>query len=477
MLTIRLKQLCLQHSLILLSLILSTSIYAAPKKDKEITYSQLQAIDLEHQRFSSLFHRAILRQTGEKLTTYKSVKPLEKSVNTHMQQGREILAANLIIKNIPMLRNNYDNFEIYSFIKILLDRNEWHSAKLLLDLLEEEGDRTLVSNAAYLFAVFAFHRNNWQQTLEHLDGTITDLPGEDFHHALLIKGIALQHKEQHRQSIMEYKNIPADSKYYVSAQLNMAIANIRQGWWSDGHLLLASALKHPYTLGHEESINRLYLAMGYSFLNQEYYRNSREAFRNIGQHSQYANQALLGLALTAANQEDYIGALNAVRILKEKKTRDLSVDEAYLLMPYFYEKLKQNTTASAGYTEAISYYQGRISEIKSILQSGDNFNSNSFKIHPVVELVVDNNKINFSSRYPDFFITSYSKIESYKPHLARLNNKKLNKIYALLKAEYEVNIKKMFHEILNIRIEQLNSYMDQSRYGVARLYDNNPVAQ
>ena len=477
MLTTQFNKIYPQYLLLLLCLFSFYDLQAAPTEKKEITPAQLEIIDREHQQFSSHFHTELIRQAGKRLTQYEDVKSLEQSVKGHTGKSRDILAINLIIKNIPMLRNNYDNFAIYSFIKILLDRNEWHTAKLLFDILQNEGDRTLVSNAAYLFAVFSFQRDNWQQTLIYLEGIITDLPGEDYHHALLIKGISLQRLTKHREAMPEYQKIPASSKYYISAQLNMAIANIRQGWWSDGHLILSRALKHPDISDQEESINRLYLTMGYSFLNQEYYRNSREAFRNISQTSEYTNQALLGLALTAANQEDYIGALNATRILKDKKNHDLSVDEAYLLMPYFYEKLKQHTTASAGYSEAISYYQGRIAAIQSILQSGISITPDSFQIKPTIELVINENEIDFSYHYPDYFIKNYLTIETYRPYLTRVNNQKLNTEYELLKKEYEATITKMAHRILNKRIEHLNSYMDQARFGVARLYDNNLVTQ
>jgi hypothetical protein len=257
----------------------------------------------------------------------------------------------------------------------------------------------------------------------------------------------------------------------------MAIANIRQGWWTDGHILIEQALAQSESKQQEESLNRLYLTLGYSFLNQEYYRHSRNAFRKVGLRSTYTNKALLGLSLTAANQEDFIGALNAAKILKQQTTYALPVDEAYLLIPYYYEKLQQHTTATSGYTEAVTYYQKRISKIKTLINSPIDVSHYLVKNQQTTSILIENNPINFSQDYPEFILENYIKLHRYPPYLAILDNEELNEEFTQLRDTYENLIKNMIHTILKQRIQHLNSYMDQSRFGLARLYDNNLVAK
>jgi hypothetical protein len=431
----------------------------------------------QHHAFSRKFHQTLLQQNSYQLKTYNSVKPLEAVVNKHIDRGEKLLAAGLVVKNIPMLKNNYDNLVIFNFIDILLEQNEWHYAKLLYDWIKQEGDRTLVSNIAYIFAKYSFKQEKWQETLDYLKGSISDLPHEDYHHALLIKGISLQKLTNHRGALHAYNKIPKESRYFIAARLNMAIANIRQGWWTDGHILIEQALAQSETKQQEESLNRLYLTLGYSFLNQEYYRHSRNAFRKVGLRSTYTNKALLGLSLTAANQEDFIGALNAAKILKQQTTYALPVDEAYLLIPYYYEKLQQHTTATSGYTEAVTYYQKRISKIKTLINSPIDVSHYLVKNQQTTSILIENNPINFSQDYPEFILENYIKLHRYPPYLAILDNEELNEEFTQLRDTYENLIKNMIHTILKQRIQHLNSYMDQSRFGLARLYDNNLVAK
>ncbi len=474
--TINLNLSLIRMGILTLSAVMSCPACASKNHSTKHYVPEFDRIDTLHHVFSENFHKHLSTRPDNRMINYQSPKLLKKAVKDLTDKNENMLAVSLIIRNIPMLKNNYDNLVIFDFIDLLLVNNEWNSANLLYNWLKKEGDRTLVSNTSYLFAKYSFKRQKWRTTLNYLENSINDLAGEEYNYALLMQGIAHQHLKNHRTAIVSYKKIPDSSNYYVSARLNMAIANIRQGWWTDGYLLIKHVLNKPQLENHEESLSRLYLTLGYSFLNQEYYRDSREAFRNVGTDNSHTNSALLGISLSAANQEDYIGALNAVRILKEKKTFELPVDEAHLLMPYYYEKLQQDTTATSAYTEAIQYYQGRISDIKNILQSDLNISKLEFSHTGNTSVSLNGNPINISLNYPDYFIENYILLKTYRPHLALIDNPGLNAEYHELQKKYETEIDRIIRNILEKRIEYLHSYMDQCRFGLARLYDNNLVA-
>ncbi len=459
-------------SITIIGLLFSTAAYPASNVTQTLSISELNNIDIKHQGFSSHFHALLVQEPQWESAKRQTIKSLEKAVQAHIANGKNLLAANLIIKNLPLLKNNYDHPALLQFIKILLDQNEWNFAVSLFDLIKQHGDQMLVSSTAYIFSIFTFKRNQWEQTLKHLTEIIDDLPPEEYHHALLMKGISLQRLTRHRDAILAYERIPPTSEYYVAARFNLAIANIRQGWWTEGHMIIKNMLNNSEIQKKEESLNRMYLTLGYSFLKQQYFRNARDTFRNISINSKYTHQAMHGIALTAASQEDYVGALSIINILKEARSLDLTVDESYLLTPYFYEKLAQSATASAGYLEATSYYQKRIEGIQTVLHS--DIDLGKFTLDASNTFHIDKNPINIASKYPDYLIDNYLMLKRYKTYLEGIDNKALKAEFKQLVAEYETIIIKMIRTILEERIMHLDSYMNQARYGLARLYDNHP---
>jgi hypothetical protein len=460
--------------LVAYSLLASACSLAAVNNDIK---KQLMTIDKNHQNFSKDFYQQLLNNSAIKLSTFKSMALLETAVNN--KKNQPILATALIIKNLPLLQYNYDNPITFSFLKILLNSNELFSAQALLKTIAREADDSLIMQANYLFAHFYFQRENWQQTISYLQGEITDLSQQEYHHALLIKGIALQKLTKHRQSLKYYKKIPQDSQYYIAATFNMALANIRQGWWTQGHALIKGLLEHTKKAtnsankqNNEATLNRLYITLGYSLLNQAYYRTAKEVFQQVGLHSKYTNQALLGLALTTANQNDYLGALNAIRILKEKKEDDLPVLESYLLMPFFYEKTQQLLTASAGYTQANSYFQNKISSLTTLINSPLALQKESVKLKQGAKITIDKTVVHLSLKYPAYVFENRAYSFNYRPWLLHLKNTQLTKKLNELINQYNQLTVKMAKNILQTKKDHLNSYLDQSRYGLARLYDN-----
>lgn len=271
-----------------------------------------------------------------------------------------------------------------------------------------------------------------------------------------------------------YSQIAKTSKYYPIARLNIATAYIRQDWWTDAHIEINNILNHKEIKTNKEMVNRLYLVLGYSLLRKEFYRDSREAFRNIEIDSKYFNKALLGISLTATNQEDYIGALNAINILKEKQSFDLSVDESHLLLPYIYEKLEQNLTASASYTDAQSYYQSRINNINTIKNKTDISAEKILRNNS--QLVIENNVIDFSKHFPISFLENTARLNKLSKFKSNIKNKKIISQLNIIKDKHHQLLTKIVSVIFDNRLTYLNSYMNQARFGLARLFDNSNTA-
>lgn len=444
-----------------------------PKKDSEIS-AELTALDVQFREFSSHFYSTLNRV--DKPSKIDSMGLLTQKIDSYRSQDQRLDATATILNNIVLVEKNIDTTPIINICALLLETNEWNTASQLYKKIKKQGDKSLVSNVSLSLAKYYFARNQWKETIAVVESIRSDLPPEDFHHALLMNGISLQHLQKHRVALKEYEKIPSSSRYYAAARLNMAVANIRQDWWTDAHIIINELLNQKGGKRENELTDRLYTVLGYSLLQQQYFRNSRDAFRNVSLNGKYTNQALLGLALTAAYQEDYVGALNAVNILRDKKDRDLAVDEANLLLPYFYEKLKQLTTANTGYLEAIKYYEGRTQNIRLALPQDSDILIKQVVTTGSSTIAVNGEVVELGDKLPKFIFDNIRLLAQFQPHIDRLGDTVLRREYEAVQSRYRNILRKTVRTVLDEKIAHLTHYMNQSRYGLARMQDHDAIA-
>lgn len=450
----------------LLALAILTIASANLHAENRLPDASISDLDSQTAAISNLATDALAQHA---LSTYVELDDLLEAVQKRDRAGDTRAAVTLLKTHLALVKNNIDNKAMFSFISILLKFNDRKTAEELYQQATNEADKSLVSYISYLFAKYYLARNNWTQTIALLKDIIIDLPENDANYAYLMHGIALQHLKKHRDAVQYYEKISKTSQYYAYGQLNLALAYIRQNWWTDAHLIIKNVINDKSIIKSEEFVNRLYLVLGYSLLQQDYFRDSRNAFRHISQDSQYANRALLGISLTAASQNDYIGSLNLLSILKNKSSLDLSVDESYLIIPYVYSNLKQYLTASASYTEALTYYQGRIDAIALLLNEHAAFQAKDMN-DPKGIFIIKNNVIDLSEQYPESFFDNLRIAESLAE--ADISGSLKTKITALNQHAQKM-LNEMIDDALKTRKDNLNSYLNQARYGLARMYDTN----
>jgi len=451
-------------SLICLSIYLSLPVYAA---DYRAINKKIRLLESEFKSLSSEFYQESSSYSDETLKRITDIEQLLSSVEKLINASNSIAAIQLIYFNIETLNDNLDTKAIFKFINLLLDKNEWHLANTLFNSIKNEGDKSLLATVQFIFAKYHAQRNEWPEVNKLLEGNFTELSEENAAYAYLLNGSALQHRKKHRLAIKNYNKIKKSSQYYGYAQLNTAIANIRQGWWTDAQTKIQNLLKLSKKTNQDELTNRLYLVLGYALLQREFYRDARDAFRHIGLKSRYTNRALLGIGLTATSQGDYVGGLNALTILKNKKTFDLSVDESYLLVPYVYEKLQQEKSVTTTYTEGINYYQRRIKKLEEISTQHADFKNLNYN-QTTSSLIIQNNSFNFGNQYPEAFIRNFQRLNEFNH--ATNNSKIKNKISRLI-IKFDSVYQNIIIGLAKQRKSFLKSYLNQSRYGLARLYD------
>ena len=213
--------------------------------------------------------------------------------------------------------------------------------------------------------------------------------------------------------------------------------------------------------------NRLFVVLGYALLQQEYFRDAREAFRNVESSSTYTNRALFGIALAAISQGDHQGGLNAVNILKKREINDLSRDEAYLLLPYIFERLNRLLLIEGSFVEATNHFQARLLQLEvlknrpldpallHLLESG--------------KLILGDHEFNFIQLYPAYLITNRHNLGQLSIEITDLElSAKINKLID----QYDELLSDIVLSLIDQQIAYINSYLNQARYGLARHYDN-----
>ncbi len=452
-----------------LDLVLLCICFLSPLSYAQLSIDDFTALDEQYKSLSNTIYSHLASTQASNLEANNTSR-LATQVQQLTKKNQSAEAIVAILNHLDLIKDDIDSEHTGFFVEILLKHNEARTAEALYEHAKNEAAFYTLASIEFLFAKYLFDRQQWNASLNlfYQASQNNVLADHQTHYALLTIGILLQSNKRHREALKYYESIPRNSKHYHLAQLNAAIVNIRQGWWTDAHLIIQNLLREDMVKQNESLTDRLHVILGYSMLRNEFYRDSREAFRNVRLEGEYANRALIGLGLSAANQGDFVGALNAIDILKNKKTLDLYVEESHLLLPYIYENLKQDITASAGYTSAIDYYQQRIASLNTIKASS---NEQLIRLIPrdgLSQVALDNHVIDYAEYYPMYIFENITQLN-------RLSKKIVNRDMRIqidtLQQQYYATFATMTKEVVDQQIYYLNSYLNQSRYGLAKLYD------
>lgn len=447
--------------------IISFSANGAAKSAESSSHPSASDSQLEnnYQNFLSIALPEVARKSSEFSLSENTLTALVTAVLQAQESGNLIRVSGLILANKVLMNTNADAEALQILTRALLNAHAISLAEDVLRDFDNSGNDYLVAGLKFEFVKYFAMHAQWDQALKKLNeiDIANTLPKQEGDEAFILLGACLQHQKKHREAVGYYERINENSEHYREAQLNIAIAYIRQDWWTDAQMAIKKALEASPAV-NDELANRLYTVMGYSQLQHGFYRDARESFRNINVKSQYANRALLGLGMSALHQEDFIGALNAFNHLKKKTDQDMSVFESYLLAAFSLEKLKQQKTATAGYHEAISFYQQQSSTYENMIgqlrdknqvvqgQTSGAINADMKRIQP--ELSRLSAKIEILDKLAVYPLSNKSR------QAMSLLSKKMTDSYV-----------DQAIAALTERQTVIDGYLSQARFGLAKLYD------
>ncbi len=398
---------------------------------------------------------------GEKTTDLDQIIKLSSAAK---ETNNTATAMATIVRNMPAISQQITSPKVQQIAALALSLHGMDVAQALLSQAQDQGDNFSEARITFEIAKYDANEARWAEVIRLLknSGIIESLAKEDAAEANLLIGTALQQQKKHREAMTYYEKIKPGSPHYRIAQLNYATANIRQDWWTDAHLAIQSALKINGQKKDELDC-RLYTVLGFSQIQYGFYRDARESFRNVTLTSSYTNRALLGLGMAALHQEDFIGALSAFNHLRSKQEDDISVAESYLLSAFALRQLGQHDEAMAAYQEAVTYYQQLEKKQSAAFASLAN--------RPINLQLNDSIFIRPEARHNKQLHSLFEKMGVISSLLTQpLSSSRINALTSV-KTTLEKDYQTLAQKILAKEQESIQSYLSQSQFGLATLYD------
>lgn len=404
---------------------------------------------------------------GNRAKLISDIDLLWSEYQNEISQGNKARANGTILANINLFSVQPDHTLVISFVDNLLQHNERQLAETIYGRIEDASETYNLSYLNFIFAKYYARQRNWQQVNQLLPQISINLSAEDANYAYLLQGLSRQFLKKHRQSIESYNAISEDSDYFVHARLNTALANIRQGWITQAQSIIKKLIPVARSREKTELTNRMFVVLGYALLQREYFRDARNALRNVESDSVYTNRALFGIALSAISQGDLKAGLNAVDLLKQHESDDLSRDEAYLLSPYIYERLDQSILIADGFSAAIDHYQARILELEALKSLPLDFTQ--IHLEDSGALMLEGLELDFSQQHPAYLLTNRHNLGQLS---SEIGDAGFSARIGRLADRYDRQLNAIVTSLIDQQIAYLNSYLNQARYGLARHYDN-----
>lgn len=168
----------------------------------------------------------------------------------------------------------------------------------------------------------------------------------------------LIHTQRHTSLTPDSLN-PRELQHWTPyALFNLGAAHARAGEQAQAQAFFnaVTALEVPKASSARDEFwamqDKAYTALGYSYLIEKKYAAAIRAFTQVRLHGLEANQALLGYGWAAVAQEQYTKALQPWQLLRSRSLISAPVQEAFLAVPFAYEKLGALGEAVTAYSQA-----------------------------------------------------------------------------------------------------------------------------
>lgn len=287
-------------------------------------------------------------------------------------RGESIEALNLILvaQKRNLLPNHSQSARLLSGV-IYLDLGMLtHAQEIFNDLLtEEELQSGLLSRIEFYLGKLHYRQGDFNKAEFRLTRILDSLDADIKDDALIMLSnisIYTDQKEKARSWLLQ---ISEESKLSSISQYNLGIL-----WLREQNLNLATTLLtsiHPeYT---EDKVikslqDKAHIALGYYHLSQKEFEKAREYLFKVRLESPQANKAMLGVGWSYGEGGNYNRALTHWTELSKGDIRDVAVQEAFLAVPFAYQRLNSMQLSLQKYVDASNAFQSQIDLIDDLMK-------------------------------------------------------------------------------------------------------------
>jgi len=112
--------------------------------------------------------------------------------------------------------------------------------------------------------------------------------------------------------------------------------------------------------------DKAHIGAGYSLALTGEFAQAQIEFSHVRLHTPWATRALLGLAWSSINGEQYQEGIDALRFLLAEHEHSPAAREARVALPYAHEKQAEHSKALNAYNAAAAYYQATIQQLQKL---------------------------------------------------------------------------------------------------------------
>ncbi|WP_444887452.1 hypothetical protein [Microbulbifer sp. JMSA008] len=112
--------------------------------------------------------------------------------------------------------------------------------------------------------------------------------------------------------------------------------------------------------------DKAHIGAGYAMALSEQFSQAQAEFSQVRLHTPWATKALLGLAWSSINSEQYQEGVDALRFLLAEHQHSPAAREARVALPYAYEKQAERNKALSAYSDAATYFESTLQQLQHL---------------------------------------------------------------------------------------------------------------
>ena len=278
------------------------------------------------------------------------------------------------------------------------------ATEIFLDMLDRSTNTVTQEQLWFHVAKIQYQRGNYdlaEKSLNHISKHLSADLGEQ---QTFLEALLLMRRSQYKLAVEKLQSVKSNSEWAMYSLYNLAVALAKIGRKEEsaGTFDVLSKITGENSKEIQALKDKSSMALGYIYLNDNDPNRARQYMQQVQLDGPLSNKAMLGLGWSLSALNEHKKSLVVWMELASRQKTDVSVLEAYLAIPYAYDKLTASSQAIKGYETAINEFKTSITQIDNIIsriKSGD-------MLKPILDT-----KLNFQQAKSDGLLSLPDKID------------------------------------------------------------------